>query len=176
MSQPTHALTLTSNAGILRIIACEFGICSAFDPNTTPIDQRPPFEKFTAIWDTGASGTVITQYVIDRCGLKATGMTRNHTAAGTVDAETFLVNVELINGVKFANLRVIRGDLPPGAHALIGMDIITAGDFSITNVNGKTILSFRTPSQRAVDFVQEINKQKAAAAFKPAPPRHKKRR
>jgi predicted aspartyl protease len=133
---------------------------------------------FTAIWDTGASGTVITQYVVDKCGLKPTGMTRNHTAAGTVDAETFLVNAQLINGVGFMNLRVIKGQLPPGAHALIGMDIITRGDLAITNTGEKTILSFRTPSQVKVDVVEELNRKNARATpkFRPGPPRKKGRR
>ena len=38
---------------------------------------------------------------------------------------------------------------------LIGMDIIKHGDFSITNVNGKTTFSFRTPSVKEIDYVKE---------------------
>jgi hypothetical protein len=105
-------------------------------------------------------------------------MIRNYTANGPVDAEQFLVNAQLPNGVGFANLRVTRGDLPPGAHALIGMDIITQGDLAISNVRGKTVLSFRMPSMVKVDFVEEIKRQNArnAPKFRPGPPRGKKRK
>ena len=45
---------------------------------------------------------------------------------------------------------------------LIGMDIITIGDFSISNVGGNTTFSFRVPSIKTVDFVDESQKLKAA--------------
>ncbi len=35
---------------------------------------------------------------------------------------------------------------------IIGMDILTQGDFSITNLDGRTVCSFRIPSQYLVDF------------------------
>lgn len=41
------------------------------------------------------------------------------------------------------------------ADILIGMDIITLGDFAVTNYEGVTKLSFRVPSQRHIDFVEE---------------------
>jgi hypothetical protein len=42
--------------------------------------------------------------------------------------------------------------------AIIGMDIIRRGDFAITNANGKTKMSFRMPSLKAIDFVEEQKK------------------
>jgi len=42
----------------------------------------PAVHKYAAIWDTGATGTVITQKVIDECGLVATGMTQMHGVGG----------------------------------------------------------------------------------------------
>ena len=38
---------------------------------------------------------------------------------------------------------------------LIGMDIITQGDFAVTNLGGKTKFSFRIPSQASINFVTE---------------------
>ena len=40
---------------------------------------------------------------------------------------------------------------------IVGMGIITRGDFSITNVNGLTHMSFRIPSISIVDYVEEAN-------------------
>ena len=55
-------------------------------------------------------------------------------------ADTFLVNIGLPNKVLIQHVEVTRGELV-GTDMLIGMDIITSGDFSITNVGGKTIFS-----------------------------------
>lgn len=77
-------------------------------------------------------------------------------------AETFDVNLRLPNNVHFFNLPVTLGILPHGAHALIGMDVIGSGDFSITNVGGRTMFSFRHPSMGGADFVAELNRQNLA--------------
>jgi hypothetical protein len=95
--------------------------------------------------------------VIEACGLKPTGTAITHGVAGRHDTEAFLVNIELPNRVGFSALRVIRGTLTD-FDILIGMDIITSGDFSITNENGITVFSFRVPSITTVDFVEEHNR------------------
>jgi hypothetical protein len=81
-----------------------------------------------------------------------------HHAGGVGQSETFLVNISLPNSVNFKNVEVTFAELPAGVHMLIGMDIITAGDFSITNVGGVTVFSFRLPSQVEVDFVKELQR------------------
>ena len=43
---------------------------------------------------------------------------------------------------------------------LIGMDIISQGDFSISNKDKKTTFSFRFPSYEEIDFVAEYNEIK----------------
>jgi hypothetical protein len=68
----------------------------------------------------------------------------------------FLVDIGLPNGVRASNIRVTDGDIF-GCDVLIGMDIIGAGDFSITNVNGITVMSFRLPSIKEIDYVEEAN-------------------
>ena len=42
---------------------------------------------------------------------------------------------------------------------LIGMDIISLGDFSVSNFNGKTQFTFRIPSQAHTDYVQVLKNQ-----------------
>jgi len=106
---------------------------------------------------------VITQDVIATCDLKPTGMTRVHGVTGEHHAETFLVNIRLPNNVAFFGIQVTRGDIR-GAQVLIGMDIITHGDFSFTNLNGNTVFSFRVPSIASVDFVADAKKLAAKAA------------
>jgi hypothetical protein len=47
--------------------------------------------------------------------------------------------------------------LSGGNNALIGMDVITLGDFSITNHKGNTCMSFRVPSGHEIDYVKNLN-------------------
>ncbi len=42
-----------------------------------------------------------------------------------------------------------------GTDFLIGMDIITLGDFSVTNLNEKTTFSFRYPSCETINYVKQ---------------------
>lgn len=101
-----------------------------------------------AIWDTGATHSVITQNVVNTC---------------VSPANTYLVNIGLPNGVAFGNLEVTLGSLPTGAHMLIGMDIISMGNFSVTNVGGKTVFSYRYPSIKTIDYAEEARRIQAAA-------------
>lgn len=118
--------------------------------------SHPAIETFEAIWDTGATNSVITQKVIDACSLVATGVAEVHGVNSTSLSDTYLVNIVLPNKFIVSGARVTKGDLPD-AEILIGMDVINQGDFAVTNHGGKTIFSFRMPSQEHIDFVPGTN-------------------
>jgi hypothetical protein len=138
-------------SGISRVIQSEVHIAEAFDPKTTK--QHPVHKKYNAIWDTGATGSVITKKVVDDCGLKPIGMVNVSTAGGVTACEVYLVNILLTNGVGIKFVKVTQAVMHDGCDVLIGMDVITVGDFAITNKDGKTVASFRTPSSECIDFV-----------------------
>ncbi len=154
---PSLALTVTYD-GLSAILACKASVSQTFDPNAKL--ARPPQSEFLAIWDTGATNTVITEKVVNTCGLKPIGMARVNTVNGQADCPVFLVNLLLPSNVVFHHLRVTQGQLI-GADMLIGMDVITRGDFAITNKDAKTVFSLRMPSSQCIDFVKEINEAKA---------------
>jgi uncharacterized protein YecA (UPF0149 family) len=54
---------------------------------------------------------------------------------------------------------VTLGVILDGIDVLIGMDIITLGDFSVTNFQGNTCMSFRVPSLHQIDYVEEANNE-----------------
>ena len=117
--------------------------------------------EFTALWDTGATGSVISQTVVDACELQATGTrTMRHAQGSTQGVSAYTINIELPNDLEFQALPVILGDLP-GYDMLIGMDIIGIGDFAITHPEGDTKFSFRIPSQADIDFARDDNREKA---------------
>ncbi len=66
-----NSFTVTSN-GLLRELVTDVHVGSAFDlqANTSQLLKGPPnITKFSALWDTGATGTVITQKVVVTLGL-----------------------------------------------------------------------------------------------------------
>ncbi|WP_333810100.1 retroviral-like aspartic protease family protein [Flavobacterium sp.] len=143
-----RALTLKVS-GIARVLHTEAHI---FIPNTTN------GAKLKAIWDTGATSSVITKNVSKALNLIPTGFAQVNTANGIANQNTFTVDVGLPNGVIIQGITVTEVDgLSGGCEALIGMDIITLGDFSITNHNGKTCMSFRVPSGHEIDYVTNPN-------------------
>ena len=153
---PIRAFTTTSN-GLSRVLRNEVAIAHAFDPKNVTPGTESPFKKFRALWDTGATASVITQKVVEECDLKPVGMTRVFHANGESIAEVYLVNIGLPNKVAFADAKVTKGFLRD-TDVLIGMDIITQGDFAVTNTESKTVFSFRVPSVQRIDYVQEAKK------------------
>lgn len=127
-------------------------------------NKRSKIGKFNALWDTGSTSTVVTPNVVKECGLVPSGKTDLHGIAGSKKgADTYLVTLILPNKVRVNGVRV--AEVPTIASmdkcdVLIGMDIITLGDFSVTNVGKKTLFSFRIPSCKTIDYVEEINAEK----------------
>ena len=153
---PFRAFTATSNR-LSRVLRSEVDIAPAFDPKNITPGTQSPFKKFRSVWDTGATASVITQKVVEECDLKPVGMTRVFHANGESIAEVYLVNIGLPNKVAFADAKVTKGFLRD-TDVLIGMDIITQGDFAVTNTESKTVFSFRIPSVQRIDYVQEAKK------------------
>lgn len=139
-----HTFTTKWSGGRARVLVNEVEIIV---PNTTQ------GVKVKAIWDTGASATVITQKVVDDLGLKPTGMSHVNTANGPTVQNTYIVDVGLPNQVKAKDVTVTGAKaLSGGCEVLIGMDIISLGDFSVTHGDGKTMMSFRIPSMHHIDY------------------------
>jgi predicted aspartyl protease len=145
------AFTLKSE-GRLRDLKTHCGVCKAFNPLER--GQHPEVIQFEGLWDTGASGSVISKNVVDKLELKPIGKSKVFHANGESIVNVYAINLFLPNQVGFQFVKVTEGVLN-GFDLLIGMDIITMGDFSITNVGGKTTFSFRVPSVKEVDFVTE---------------------
>ena len=157
------SFTVTAQ-GILRELITDAFVASAFDLPGTEAKLLPGpqnITRFTALWDTGATGTVITQKVIDALGLKPIGMTLASGVQGEHMTEVYLVSIGLPNGVGFPKVKVTKGILGH-LDVLIGMDIITCGDFALTHHNGKTCFSFRCPPTQRIDFTGKAPIEKNA--------------
>lgn len=155
---PPHRSFTTTYTKIVNVLKTKIEIAAAFDPENTPDPE--PFKEYKALWDTGATGTVVTAKVVNECGLKPIRITKVYTANDSHHSNVYKVNVRLPNNVGICDLSVTEGKLHD-TDVLIGMDIIALGDFTITNDKRFTKLSFRCPSIGHIDFVEETNKNNA---------------
>ncbi|MBD5100950.1 MAG: hypothetical protein HDT29_06870 [Clostridiales bacterium] len=108
--------------------------------------------KWEAIWDTGATSSVITKKVIQELNLKPVSVGKALTPQGEYYPYCYYIDLTLPNRVTVKNLLVMEGQ-PACCDILIGMDVISQGDFAVTNHNGKTTFSFRMPSMSEIDFI-----------------------
>ena len=153
----SKAFTVTYS-GRTNTLHSEVYVSTAFNPSSAPQPLSPKKVhalKFTAIWDTGATGSVITKKVVNDCGLKPIGVAKVHTASGEATTRVYLTSIFLTNKVCIPELRTIEGVIAGDAEMLIGMDVIGHGDVAVTNKDGETTFSFGMPSVECIDFVKQ---------------------
>lgn len=149
LSPGSSAFTVKSNSGLLRVLITDINV---------HIPGKVNYSSIKAIWDTGASGCAITKKVAQQLGLVPTGMAQVNTANGIATQNTYTIDIGLPNKVIIQGIIATEIDaLAAECDALIGMDVITLGDFSITNHNGATCMSFRVPSGHEIDYVKNPN-------------------
>ena len=114
-------------------------------------------KKFIALWDTGATNCVITKNVALSLGLVPIGQTETLGVNGSAIVQVYIIEIKI--------LRQVTEGISSGTwDVLIGMDVITMGDFCVSNFNGVTTFSFRVPSEGKTDFVQiDLAKQSTTA-------------
>lgn len=130
---------------------------------TSQVVLTNPFtgEHFSTkgIWDTGATHSVITKSSAQKLGLAPISRTVVNGVHGKKEVNVYYVNITLNNDQITLSTPVTECEELSPDHTngmLIGMNVITLGDFSITNFEGKTVMSFVVPSQKRTDFVEEI--------------------
>jgi hypothetical protein len=130
-------------SGIVREIITPAKIKS---PEAIQDVQKTNWMDVKALWDTGATNTVITRTVVDRLGFLPTGRTIVHGVNSTDEVNTYYVDILLPNNVRIRMVRVTECELnSPGIDLLVGMNIIQLGDLAISNGTGHTIFSFAYP-------------------------------
>ena len=150
LQSPFQAFTTKWN-GIADRLITDVQVSEAFDPASAP-QPLPHMHATKALWDTGASRSVISPAVVKVLGLTAVGVAQVQHAGGSGNFATYVVNFRLPNAVGVAGALVTESPLQ-GFDVLIGMDVISLGDLSLTHVGGKTSMSFRMPSVDGVDYV-----------------------
>ncbi len=147
-----HSFT-TKHTGLVREIITEIHISEPIaGSKITKDDER--IYKTSALWDTGATGSVITTATATQLGLRPTSIARVSHAGGVTDQNVYLVDIYLPNNLCVPAVKVTEcPDTVGHFGVIIGMDIISLGDFAFTNTDGKSVFSFRIPSAETIDYV-----------------------
>ena len=109
-----------------------------------------------AQWDTGAIYSSISRELVNKLGIILEGKYKvdstNHSQILDSCNILMLINDTIAFPVK---AMVVDNIHNTGIDLLIGMDIISQGDFVISTYEGTTCFSFRVPSKGLIDFSNE---------------------
>ena len=124
--------------------------------NKIVLSSNDVYNQALAQWDTGATNTCISEEIANEYNLQPIGKVQSKTPSGTLTSLVYLIDIILNNEVVFRDWKVMGSKIgAQGIDVLIGMDIISKGDFAISNYNGKTQFTFRLPSQEHVDYKED---------------------
>jgi hypothetical protein len=119
-------------------------------------DDDSRVQWVNALWDSGATNSCISKNLAERLELGALGVVKMATASQIVETPVYLAHLVLPNHFALTDIKLLEfSEVSSGCDIIIGMDIINRGDFSITNLGGKTLFSFRMPSLHALDYEAE---------------------
>lgn len=150
------------------------------DEIETPVQLGPSYEinglkappcqtPYKAIWDTGATGTCVAENIAQKLKLRQSGQQLIQGVTGVSECNTYLVALHLPDGITIPELEVSGCVENIGCDVLIGMDVITIGDFAICNHGGRTSFSFRIPSVGTIDFTMPDDAPPHPARNAPCP-------
>ena len=145
--RPQYAFTAKFNKNVNQILS-PVEIC---EPNNYESKKL----QLQAIWDTGATCTVISENVVRNLKLSKLRETLIHTANGERVAGVYLIDL-FLPGLCVGTIEVIDGAIFGDKDVLIGMDVIKKGDLAITYKYGKMYFSFCTPPTYHYDFTTKV--------------------
>ena len=155
--QDPKAFSINYN-GISNRIISDIEIFEYFNPTTISPTNPPKPLQTAALWDTGATASIITRQTAQSLALTPTGKTITSHGGGQSEHLTYVVNILLPNKMLVAGITVTEMEkIVDNFGVIIGMDIIALGDFSLTHYGGQTCFSFRIPSLKKIDYVEEWN-------------------
>lgn len=107
-----------------------------------------------AVWDTGATCTCISPTLANELKLQKVGEAAVISASHTVDrTNIYKVDIIVSDNIRFSDVCVCEMNIQyQQIGILIGMDLISQGDFAVSNFNGQTTFTFRKPSKSRIEF------------------------
>lgn len=92
----------------------------------------------TAIWDTGATSSMISQRIAQELKLSPQGSVKVSGVHGVENANIYTVDLIFNNGYRIPDIQVSEAGNSGGFDLLVGMDVISRGIFIVDGVNHAT--------------------------------------
>ena len=137
-----------------QITFCDYTLTAEYDNTVlriaTPVDicectdRAIKFRIEKALWDTGSTSSCISERLARKMGLRPIDKGIGITAVGQIEIPYYLLDVHITDDIIFRNVKA--AGFPMENHKedfLIGMDIISRGEFNIKNINNKTVFTFK---------------------------------
>lgn len=137
--------------GVTNVILTPVLVCDAVDMSSKA-EIQSVFRTEEAMWDTGATNSLISMDVVEKLGLKPYGKCLVSDNSTVEERDTYKVHMVLPTGQSALNVECML-TLSDDYDVVIGMDIITQGDFAISNAEGKSLFSYRRPSKEHIRLV-----------------------
>lgn len=151
---PFQSNFTTRYTGIATQLITACAVSASWDPLKEK--PQPVAVRYQCLWDTGATISAITERVVTDLGLPTEAlMPIQHAGGVSAEIPQHYVNLQLPNNVMLIGRAVAQLPLT-GFDVIVGMDIISLGDFAVTNLYGKTTFTFRMPSVEEFDFVADL--------------------
>jgi len=160
------AFTLVFRRVVSEVIT-SVGVVGPFIPDQPPSEVLP----MKALWDTGATHCCITKQAAERAKLPAIGRAIVTGVHGAQERDEYYMNLILPNQVMVSRIRATECDEDQGKFdVIIGMSVITLGDFAISQPRDETVFTFRIPSIESIDFVEQAEAYSVQSLKKMTPP------
>ena len=118
------------------------------------IQSNNKIMNVASLWDTGAATTCISKNVVKTLNLTSNEEVYIDTPSGRSKTKIYEIDIILPNEVYLKKIKVYETTIgDQGFDLLIGMDIISKGDFCVSGVNGVITASFRYPAQGVTDYM-----------------------
>ena len=110
------------------------------------LDQKRRVKAARTMWDTGSNATILSTALIRELQPEQFGQGGMVGIGGESEGSTYLMHVCLPTGDVITYQEVYAAELT-GCDAIIGMDIITLGDFHLDLCQGETSFTFSLPNK-----------------------------
>ena len=110
------------------------------------LDQTRRVKALRAMWDTGSNATILSTKLISELRPERFGQGGMTGIGGQSEGDTYLVHVSLPTGDVITYQEVYEANLGD-YDAIIGMDIITRGNFHLDCDHGEILFSFELPNE-----------------------------
>lgn len=131
--------------------------------------EAPKSQSFSAVWDTGASGTVVVPKVVRAANLKSRGFRMSSGIDGVTRRRSIYpacIAMAVSQGIVLHHTEVLmleRDDQLGDIDVLIGMDIISAGETLIAKRHDGTVwLTYGEPNMIR-QLIEDASDRKARA-------------